>query len=95
MITIPIIQLNISMKNDWWEGESMNTFDPYEELMSLKQEVAHQRKLINNLIVTNNQQAEVLVNISNQQVNLVKDLKNALRNLEVARRQLDAINKPL
>ena len=83
------------MKNDWWEGNSMNTFDPYEELMSLKSELAHQRKLINNLIVTNNQQAEVLVNVSNQQVNLVNDLKKATRDLEVARRQLDLINKPL
>jgi hypothetical protein len=83
------------MKNDWWEGDSMNTFDPYEELMSLKGELAHQRKLINNLIVTNNQQAEVLVNISNQQVNLINDLKKATRDLEVARRQVGLINKPL
>lgn len=82
---------------DDWNGDPIfdPTFDPYGEMQRLKVEVTAQRQLINNLITANNNQSDLLVQLSNQNVELLREMKNIRGRLARVESDYIVINKQL
>lgn len=66
------------MSDNWWEGDNMfnNDFDPYAELQHLKMVSSVQEQKINQLISHNNKLQDLLVELSQQHVNITNQYGN-------------------
>lgn len=89
MITIQDILLNNSMSN-WWDGAEMidNNFSPYDELQRIKLEQLQQRQTINNLVTSNNNLSDLMVELSKQHQRLTRDYANVMQELNDALKEL-------
>lgn len=89
MITILDILLNSSMSN-WWDGAEMidNNFSPYDELQRIKLEQLQQRHTINNLVTSNNNLSDLMVELSKQHQRLTHDYANVMQELNDALKEL-------
>lgn len=76
--------------SNWWDGAEMidNNFSPYDELQRIKLEQLQQRQTINNLVTSNNNLSDLMVELSKQHQRLTRDYANVMQELNDALREL-------
>jgi predicted nucleic acid-binding Zn-ribbon protein len=76
--------------SNWWDGAEMidNDFSPYDELQRIKLEQLQQRHTINNLVTSNNNLSDLMVELSKQHQRLTRDYANVMQELNDALKEL-------